>query len=316
MLYSSGTTGRPKGVKVPLPGAPLGDGADAVTGLAAAPVRRRRATIVPLPRAAVPRRAAALLPMAVHRLGGTVVVMEHFDPEQYLAPRRAAPGRPSARSVPTMFIRMLKLPDEVRAALRPVVAAGRRARGRAVPGRGQGADDRVVGPDHPRVLRRHRGQRLRLLQQRGLAGPPGHGRRALARRPCTSSARTATRCPPGEAGTVYFEGEAASSFEYHNDPEKTADSRDPKGRGWTTLGDVGYLDEDGFLYLTDRKAYMIITGGVNVYPQEAENVLAMHPKVNDVAVFGVPERRLRRGGQGRRRSRSRWTRPAPSSSAS
>ena len=91
---------------------------------------------------------------------------------------------------------------------------------------------------------------------------------------------------PGEPGTVYFASEA--EFSYHNDPEKTAQSRDPKGRGWTTLGDVGYLDDDGFLYLTDRKAYMIITGGVNVYPQEAENVLALHPKVADVAVFGVP----------------------------
>ena len=87
---------------------------------------------------------------------------------------------------------------------------------------------------------------------------------------------------------MYFEGEVASTFEYHNDPAKTADSRDPKGRGWSTLGDVGYVDEEGYLYLTDRKAYMIITGGVNVYPQEAENVLALHPKVNDVAVFGVP----------------------------
>ncbi len=92
----------------------------------------------------------------------------------------------------------------------------------------------------------------------------------------------------GESGTVYFEGEAAATFEYHNDAEKTADSRDPKGRGWSTLGDVGHLDDDGFLYLTDRKAYMIITGGVNVYPQEAENVLALHPEVADVAVFGVP----------------------------
>jgi len=92
--------------------------------------------------------------------------------------------------------------------------------------------------------------------------------------------------PIGESGTVYFG--AGPAFSYHNDPEKTEASRDPKGRGWTTLGDVGYLDDDGFLYLTDRKAYMIITGGVNVYPQEAENVLALHPKVADVAVFGVP----------------------------
>jgi len=88
----------------------------------------------------------------------------------------------------------------------------------------------------------------------------------------------------GEPGTIWFE--SAATFEYHNDPEKTASSRHPNG--WTTLGDVGYLDDHGYLFLTDRKAYMIITGGVNVYPQEAENILAMHPKVVDVAVIGVP----------------------------
>jgi acyl-CoA synthetase (AMP-forming)/AMP-acid ligase II len=85
---------------------------------------------------------------------------------------------------------------------------------------------------------------------------------------------------------VYFEGGA--DFKYHNDEEKTKASRDPKGRGWSTLGDVGYLDADNFLYLTDRKAFMIISGGVNIYPQESENVLVNHPKVVDVAVFGVP----------------------------
>jgi acyl-CoA synthetase (AMP-forming)/AMP-acid ligase II len=91
---------------------------------------------------------------------------------------------------------------------------------------------------------------------------------------------------PGQTGTVYFESPAI--FEYHNDPDKTRAGQDPQGRGWTTLGDVGHVDEDGYLYLTDRKAYMIITGGVNVYPQEVENVLAVHPKVADVAVLGVP----------------------------
>jgi acyl-CoA synthetase (AMP-forming)/AMP-acid ligase II len=92
--------------------------------------------------------------------------------------------------------------------------------------------------------------------------------------------------PQGESGTVFFEG--GGTFEYHNDPEKTKNSRDPKGRGWSTLGDVGYLDADNFLYLTDRKAFMIISGGVNIYPQEAENILVNHPKVVDVAIFGVP----------------------------
>jgi long-chain acyl-CoA synthetase len=90
--------------------------------------------------------------------------------------------------------------------------------------------------------------------------------------------------PPAEPGGVYFEG--GGNFEYHNAPEKTAGSR--TAQGWSTLGDIGYLDEDGYLYLTDRKANMIISGGVNIYPQEAENVLITHPKVADVAVFGVP----------------------------
>ena len=90
--------------------------------------------------------------------------------------------------------------------------------------------------------------------------------------------------PVGEAGTIYFAD--GPQFEYYNDPDKTKESKHAKG--WTTLGDVGRVDEDGFLYLTDRKAFMIISGGVNIYPQEAENRLIMHPQVADVAVFGVP----------------------------
>ncbi|MEV4257197.1 acyl-CoA synthetase, partial [Spirillospora sp. NPDC049652] len=96
--------------------------------------------------------------------------------------------------------------------------------------------------------------------------------------------------PPGRDGTLYF-GDGPA-FEYHGDPGKTAASRDPRGRGWTTLGDVGHVDGDGFLYLTDRRSYMIISGGVNIYPQEAENVLAVHPDVADVAVIGVPDEEM------------------------
>jgi acyl-CoA synthetase (AMP-forming)/AMP-acid ligase II len=92
--------------------------------------------------------------------------------------------------------------------------------------------------------------------------------------------------PNGEEGTIYFE--SANQFEYHNDPEKTASARHPTHPNWSTLGDVGRLDGDGFLYLTDRKAFMIISGGVNIYPQEAENLLITHPQVADVAVIGVP----------------------------
>jgi long-chain acyl-CoA synthetase len=92
--------------------------------------------------------------------------------------------------------------------------------------------------------------------------------------------------PTGQAGTVYFGG--GGEFEYYNDPAKTEDSRHPREKGWSTLGDMGYLDEEGYLYLTDRKTFMIISGGVNIYPQEIENLLVTHPKVADAAVFGVP----------------------------
>jgi len=92
------------------------------------------------------------------------------------------------------------------------------------------------------------------------------------------------KLPPGEPGAIYFEG--GGQFEYHNDPEKTAESRNK--HGWSTLGDIGYVDAENFLYLTDRKAHMIISGGVNIYPQEAENVLINHPAVADVAVVGIP----------------------------
>jgi acyl-CoA synthetase (AMP-forming)/AMP-acid ligase II len=91
--------------------------------------------------------------------------------------------------------------------------------------------------------------------------------------------------PTGEVGTVWFSG--GYDFDYHNDPQKTAEAKDP--RGYSTVGDVGYLDEEGYLYLTDRQAFMIISGGVNIYPQEAENVLINHPRVLDVGVIGVPD---------------------------
>ena len=93
--------------------------------------------------------------------------------------------------------------------------------------------------------------------------------------------------PEGEAGGIYFERESMP-FEYHNDVEKTKSAQHPDHPNWSTLGDVGYLDAEGYLYLTDRKAFMIISGGVNIYPQEIEDCLIMHPKVADVAVFGVP----------------------------
>ncbi len=285
MLYSSGTTGRPKGVKVPLPGAPLGLGADGVTGLAqllfSADDSTRYLSPAPLYHAAPLRFCRA-----TQRLGGTVVVMEQFDPEQYLALVEEHQITFS-QVVPTMFIRMLKLPPEVRAkydlsSLQVVVHA-------AAPCPAE-VKAQIIDWFGPIIHEYYAGTEgngfvycnsVDWLAHKGTVGKAILGVVHIV-------GEDGEEAPIGESGTVYFEGDLAATFEYHNDAEKTASSRDPKGRGWSTLGDVGYLDDDGYLYLTDRKAYMIITGGVNVYPQEAENVLAMHPKVNDVAVFGVP----------------------------
>lgn len=285
MLYSSGTTGQPKGVKVPAPNAPLGGGDDAVTALNSLLFGAVEDSVYLSP-APLYHAAPLRFCRAMHRIGATVVVMEHFDPEQYLALVERY-GVTLSQVVPTMFIRLLKLPEATRAkydvsSLQTVVHA-------AAPCPAEVKAQMIAwwGP----IIHEY------------YAGTEGNGfvycnsEDWLAHKGTVGKALIGTihilgddgeELPVGEPGTVYFGGEAAAAFEYHNDPAKTKSSRDPKGRGWSTLGDVGRLDEDGFLYLTDRKAYMIITGGVNVYPQEAENVLAMHPKVADAAVFGVP----------------------------
>jgi acyl-CoA synthetase (AMP-forming)/AMP-acid ligase II len=283
MLYSSGTTGRPKGVELALPDAPLGS-PDAIflllTALFAASSDSVYLSPAPLYHAA-PLRFS----MGVHRVGGTVVVMERFDAEAALALVERHRVTHS-QWVPTMFIRMLKLPAEVRD--RYDVSSLEVAVHAAAP--------------CPVAVKEQMIEWWGPILYEYYAGTEGNGfvycdsAAWLAHRGTVGRALTGEvhildddgeELPPGEPGTVYFGG--GIEFSYHNDPDKTASAHDPRGRGWTTLGDVGYLDDEGYLYLTDRKAYMIITGGVNVYPQEAENVLAMHPKVADVAVLGVPD---------------------------
>ena len=221
--------------------------------------------------------------MSMLRLGATVVVMEHFDPAQCLEliERHRVTH---AQFVPTMFVRMLRLPESERTALRRLEPAVRGARRRAVPGPGQAPDARVVGSDHRRVLRRHRGHRVDVDHRRRSGWRiPGRSGRPLS--PAHVVGPDGEELGPGQEGVVYFEG--GRPFEYHNDPPATASM--VNARGWRTLGDIGVLDEDGYLYLTDRQAHMIISGGVNIYPQEAENVLASDPRVADVAVIGVPD---------------------------
>jgi long-chain acyl-CoA synthetase len=268
-----------QGRQAALPSDPLGTSRPRVTACSDA-VRQADETMSTCPprRSTTPRRCASAMGHA--QAGGTVVVMEHFDPRRRW-PSSSAPGHPQPVGADHVrphaeAARGVRASYDVSSCRWPSTPP-RRARSRS------SADDRVVGPGHPRVLRRHRGQRLRLLQQRGLAGPQGHGRQALLGR-STSSTRTARRCPSARRAPSTSRARTRVRV-----PQRSGeDGRVAQRPGWSTLGDVGRLDEDGFLYLTDRKAYMIITGGVNVYPQEAENVLAMHPKVLDVAVFGVP----------------------------
>jgi long-chain acyl-CoA synthetase len=282
MLYSSGTTGRPKGVEAPLPDAPLGTGDSIhllVTALFGADTDSVYLSPAPLYHAA-PLRFC----MAFHRVGATVIAMERFDPEEALALIETHRVTHS-QWVPTMFIRMLKLPAEVRerydlSSLKVAIHAAApcpvAAKEQMIEWWGPVLHEYYAGTEGNGFVYCNSEQ---WLAHKGTVGRALMGEIHIL-------GEDGEELPAGEPGTVYFASEA--EFAYHNDPEKTAASRDPKGRGWTTLGDVGYLDGDGFLYLTDRKAYMIITGGVNVYPQEAENVLALHPKVADVAVFGVP----------------------------
>jgi long-chain acyl-CoA synthetase len=284
MLYSSGTTGRPKGVYVP----PEAGSIDASYPLLET-MRNRYGVgedTVYLSPAPLYHAAPLRFNMGVLRLGGTCVIMEHFEAAEYL--RLVEAHRAThTQLVPTMFVRMLKLPTEVRArfdvsSLRCAIHAAAPC---PIPVKRQMID--WWGPIVWEYYAGTEGNGMTLCDAHEWLAHEGTVGRAVVGelRICDEDGR---EMPVGEPGTVYFAG--GRPFEYHNDPEKTSGSRN--ARGWTTLGDVGYVDADGFLHLTDRKAHMIISGGVNVYPQETENLLVTHPKVLDVAVIGVPDEEM------------------------
>jgi acyl-CoA synthetase (AMP-forming)/AMP-acid ligase II len=283
MLYSSGTTGRPKGVKPPLSLAPLGE-AGPLYQLISLLFQPDEDSVYLSP---APLYHAAPLRYCLNfqRFGATVVVMEKFDPEGALAAIEKYRVSHS-QWVPTMFIRMLKLPEETRAKhdLSSLRCAVHAAAPCPIPVKEQMID--WWGPVLHEYYAGTEGNCFVYtgsqdwLAHKGTVGRPLLGEVHV----CDDDGNEQ---PPGTPGTLYFGN--GPTFEYHGDEAKTKASRDPWGHGWSTLGDVGYVDEDGFLYLTDRRSYMIISGGVNVYPQEAENVLAVHPAVADVAVIGVPD---------------------------
>ncbi len=280
LLYSSGTTGRPKGVKFPLRGDPLGTPNPLIAFVQA--LYGASADMVYLSPAPLYHAAPLRFNLAVQRLGGTSIIMEHFDAEEML--RAIERHRVThVQVVPTMFVRLLKLPPEVRrrydlSSLRVAIHA-------AAPCPIAVKEQMIEwwGPIIHEYYGGTEGNGLCALDAtEWLAHKGSVGRALLGTLRILGDG--GEELPTGEAGLVYFAG--GNAFEYLHDAEKTRASRTADGA--STLGDIGYVDADGYLYLTDRKANMIITGGVNVYPQEAENLLITHPKVQDVAVFGVP----------------------------
>jgi long-chain acyl-CoA synthetase len=281
MLYSSGTTGRPKGILRPLPeqqpsqNLPLFDfltklwqNREGMIYLSPAPLYH-----------AAPQTAVNL----TIRTGGTAIIMKDFDPERYLG--LVEEWRVThSQLVPTMFSRMLKLPEEVRS--RYDLSSLEMAIHAAAPCPTQVKDQMIKwwGP----IIHEYYGSTEGLgftacnseewLAHRGTVGKVLFGNLHILD-------ENMQPCPKGTPGNVWFK--TGSPFQYFNDPLRTREALSPDG-SMSTVGDVGYVDDDNFLYLTDRSTFMIISGGVNIYPQECEDLLISHPKVADAAVFGVP----------------------------
>jgi len=282
MLYSSGTTGRPKGIKRPLTGRPAAEGIPGLEVVGPYGFDEHSVYLSPAP---LYHAAPFGFCMRTHALGGTVVMMERFDPLRALENIERHQVTHS-QWVPTMFVRMLKLEESER--VRFDLSSHRCAIHAAAPcpvevkrqmlewwgpiiweyyAGTERNGSTVIGPEewlaHPGSVGRARSGVIHICDEEG------------------------NELGPGDEGLIYFE-QPQRPFVYHNAPDKTAESAHPRHDNWTALGDVGYLDEDGYLYLTDRKAYLIISGGVNIYPREIEDALILHDKVADVAVFGVP----------------------------
>ncbi len=280
LQYSSGTTGRPKGIKRELPHVPPDEAPGMMSALVGFWMDPDAVYLSPAP---LYHTAPSVWSMSVQAGGITTVVMEKFDPEGALDAiqrYRVTHGQ----FVPAMFVRMLKLPEAVRKSYD--LSSLKRVMHAAAP---CPVDIKMQmidwwGPivDEYYASSEAIGSTL-ITAEDWLAHPGSVGKPMLGGVHILD--KNGNELPPGEPGEIYFEG--GYSFEYLNDPSKTAASRDK--HGWMTVGDVGYLDEEGYLFLTDRRHHMIISGGVNIYPQEAENLLVTHPKVLDAAVFGIPD---------------------------
>jgi acyl-CoA synthetase (AMP-forming)/AMP-acid ligase II len=284
MLYSSGTTGRPKGVKYKIARQRVGD-QPAEMGMMTTVWRMGPDTVYLSP-APLYHSAPLFYCMSTLRLGGTAVVMEQFDPEDALALIEKYRVTHS-QWVPTMFVRMLKLPAELRT--KYDLSSQQVAIHAAAPCPVEIKRQMIEwwGPIIDEYYAATEGTGATFIgSEDWLAHPGSVGRSMLG--PIHILDDGGNELPPGEVGTVWFEPPPnRPGFEYHKDEAKTRESFN--ANGFSTVGDMGYLDADGYLYLTDRRTFMIVSGGVNIYPQEAENLLINHPQVADVAVFGIPD---------------------------
>ena len=285
MLYSSGTTGRPKGVLRPLPDQ---SPAEPLSALATRlNVWRFREGQVYLSPAPLYHSAPLAGVGGTIRRGGTVVVMERFDAEHFLelVERYRVTH---AQLVPTMFSRMLKLPERARLAydLSSLEVAIHAAAPCPAP-----VKRAMIDWWGPIILEYYSATEAMGMtvcdSAEWLAHPGTVGRSVLGEIHVLDDEMR--EVPAGQTGKIWFK--TASPFEYFNDPVRTAEVNSPDGT-MSTLGDIGRIDEQGYVYLTDRASFMIISGGVNIYPQECENLLVTHPKVADAAVFGAPNEEM------------------------
>lgn len=281
MLYSSGTTGYPKGIRHTLPGHPID-----FCPPRYAKFRERyeldRDTVYLSP-APLYHAAPIGFTLATMAFGGTVVVMKRFDPERALALIELYEVSHS-QWVPTMFVRMLRLDDRIRNRYRLTTHRFAIHASAPCPIEIKAAMIDWWGPIVHEFYSGSEGVGTTFITANEWLERPGSVGRSVDGQ-LHILGEDGAELPPGGIGAVYFAD--APRFEYHNAPEKTHEAL--TANGWGTLGDIGYVDAAGYLFLSDRKANMIISGGVNIYPQEAENALLSHPAVLDAAVFGVPD---------------------------